>query len=114
MKTLVKALLLTTALACVASAAFAVSGNIRISVVYGGGGGSSLTATYNQDYIELYNSSSSAVNIGGWALEYGSATGNWGSSAGNYLVFAPNTIIPPCSYVSIASGTVGTNSPPLP
>lgn len=49
---------------------------IVISQVYGGGGqaGSAL----NADYVELYNRSSAPVSLGGWSLQYSSASGlNW-------------------------------------
>lgn len=105
MKKLVTTLCTVAALAVVANVSFAAA--MRVSQVYGGGGGAGL-ATYTQDYIELFNFSNSPVNIGGWALEYGSAAGNWGSSSGNYFVFPANTIVPPCSYVLVTCGTVGT------
>lgn len=107
MKKLVTTLFAVAALALFASASLAANA-VRISQVYGGGGGSSSSATYNQDYVELFNSSGAAVDISGWALEYGSATGNWGSSTGNYFVFPAGTLIQPCSYLLITTGTVGT------
>ena len=57
---------------------------VKISQVYGGGGSAS-GATYTKDYVELYNSSCTPVSVAGWVIEYGSATGNWGSSASNYF-----------------------------
>ncbi|MFM7101043.1 MAG: lamin tail domain-containing protein, partial [Verrucomicrobiota bacterium] len=58
---------------------------VRISRVYGGGG--STISKYQRDYIEIYNSSCDAVNIGGWALEYGSATGAWGGHQSTSSLF---------------------------
>lgn len=53
---------------------------VRISQVYGGGGNAS--ATYNQDFVELFNAGSSSVAIGGWSVQYGSATGTaWAVNA---------------------------------
>lgn len=103
MKALASGLLVASALVC-ASVSFGATG-VKISMFYGAGGNSG--ATYNQDYVELFNSSGTAVNIGGWALEYGSAAGNWGSLSTNYLVFPANTIIQPCGYLLVASGPVG-------
>lgn len=100
-------------LAFCASSAMAAN-SVRISQVYGGGGATSGTPTYIRDYIELFNNSNVAVNIGGWALEYGSATGNWGSSAGNIFVFPANTLIQPCSYLLVEAGAPGTVGAPLP
>lgn len=97
-----------------AAPAFAAS-QVRISQAYGGGGGS--TGTYLRDYVEIYNSGTTAVNISGWTLQYGSATGNWGSSAGNIFTFPANTIIQPCQYILLeagASGSAGTALPVTP
>ena len=46
---------------------------VRISQVYGGGGNAS--ATYTQDFVELFNAGPSTVNIGGWSVQYNSAGG---------------------------------------
>lgn len=110
MKKLVTTLLSVAALALVANASFAASA-VRISQVYGGGGGS---GTYLYDYVELFNSSGVAVNVGGWALEYGSATGNWGSATTNYYVLPAGTTIQPCSYLLIQTGSAGTAGVALP
>ena len=93
-----------------ASSAFAASA-VRISQVYGGGGSSS--AAYTHDYVELFNSSAVPVDISGWAIEYGSATGTWASFSGNIYVFPTGTIIQPCKYLLI-SGSSGTGGVPLP
>jgi hypothetical protein len=99
--------------ALVASPSFAANA-VRISQVYGGGGSGSAGPTYNKDYVELFNSSASAVNIGGWTIEYGSATGNWGSSGTNIFTFPANTMIQPCSYVLVASATGSAGGGTLP
>ncbi|MEY3343285.1 MAG: hypothetical protein RL090_969, partial [Bacteroidota bacterium] len=85
---------------------------VVISQVYPGGGGS--TGTYLRDYVELFNTSCQPVNIGGWVIEYGSATGNWGASAGNIYQFPANTIIQPYKYLLIEAGASGTAGSPLP
>lgn len=53
--------------------ATAVSPDVVISQVYGGGGNSG--ATLRSDFIELFNRGSSAVDLSGWSLQYGSAGG---------------------------------------
>lgn len=112
MKKIVTTLGIVAALALVTSAALAST--VRISQVYGGGGGSNTSATYNQDYVEIFNSTNAPVDISGWYLEYGSATGNWGSSTGNYFALPAGTIIQPCSYLLFACGTIGTGGAALP
>ncbi len=105
MKKLATILGLAAVLAMAATSAFAAN-QVRISQVYGGGGGS--TGTYIYDFIELFNSGSTPVNIGGWTVEYGSATGAWGSSAGNIVTFPANTFIQPCKYLLVQCGAAGT------
>jgi hypothetical protein len=103
------------ALALIAGSTSAFAANsVRISQVYGGGGSMS-GATYTHDYVELFNASGAPVNISGWALEYGSATGNWGSSALNQFVFPTGSVIQPCKYVLVQLATVsGAVGAPLP
>ena len=100
-------------LAVCAAPAFAAN-QVRISQVYGGGGGTASTNTYNVDYVEIYNSGVTSVNISGWALEYGSAAGNWGSSAINQFVLPQGVIIQPCQYMLFQLGTAGTGGAALP
>ena len=49
----------------------AVSTTIVISQIYGGGGNSG--ATYKNDFIELYNLGTSAVDVTGWTVQYASS-----------------------------------------
>ena len=46
---------------------------VVISQVYGGGGNGS--ATYQNDYVQLYNRTDAPVDVSGWTLQYASATG---------------------------------------
>src|SRR2546427_5062110 len=57
-----------------ASPAAAVSADIVISQVYGGGGNSG--APLKNDFIELFNRGSAAVTVSGWSVQYGAATGS--------------------------------------
>jgi hypothetical protein len=99
-------------LALCATSAFA-SNAVRISQVYGGGGGGS--GTYLFDYVELFNASGAPVNIGGWSLQYGSATGTaFGSSATNVANLPAGVAIAPCSYYLVQVGPAGTGGVPFP
>ena len=85
----------------VASTAFA-SNAVRISQIYGSGAAGS----YPCDYVELFNSSCAPVNIGGWSLQYGSATGTFGGGGGtltyaNYAMIPAGATIPACGYYLI-------------
>ena len=82
---------------------------VRISQVYGSGGN-----YYKCDYVELFNNSASPVNIGGWSVQYGSATGTtFGSSTYNYALIPSGAVIPACGYYLI-SGYCSANGADLP
>lgn len=108
-----KRIVTTLALLAICSSSALAANAVRISQVYGGGG-SATSATYLRDYVELFNSSNVAVNISGWTLQYGSATGNWGSSAGNIFTFPTGATIQPCSYLLVEAGSPGTVGSALP
>jgi len=102
-------LLVVVALVLGATQAFAAN-QVRISQIFGaGGGGSTTVTTWAQDYVELYNSGGTAVDISNWTIEYGSATGSWGSSAGNIFTFPLGTSIKGCGYVLVALGSLSAN-----
>ncbi len=88
---------------------------MRISQVYGAGGNSG--AIYNQDYVELFNMSGEPVDISGWSLQYGSATGSnttgFGTCTNCTVVMPEGSIVQPCSYflVALATGTTGIALP---
>jgi predicted extracellular nuclease len=86
----------------------AISGNIVISQVYGGGGNSGATLT--NDFIELFNRGTSAVNVTGWSVQYASATGS------TWQVTPLSGTIAPGQYylVQEAQGAGGTTSLPTP
>ena len=81
---------------------------VRISQAYGGGGNSG--ATYKNDFIELYNSGSTAVSLDGWSVQYASSTGS------SWQVTSLSGSIQPNSYYLIqeAAGTGGTVDLPTP
>jgi uncharacterized protein len=57
----------------VAAPAQALSANVVISEVYGGGGNSG--AIWTNDFVELYNRSDAVVDVNGWLVQYYSAAG---------------------------------------
>ena len=100
------------ALALCAGSAYA-SNPMRISQVYAAGGNSG--AVFNADFIELFNSSAVAVDISGWTLQYGSATGTtaMGDCTNCLVTFPPGTVVEPCKYY-LVRGSTGANGAPLP
>jgi DNA/RNA endonuclease G (NUC1) len=48
--------------------------HLVISQIYGGGGNAS--ATFRNDYVELYNASTQSIDVGGWTIQYASSTGS--------------------------------------
>jgi predicted extracellular nuclease len=83
-------------------------GQVVISQVYGGGGNSG--ATWKNDFVELFNPGSAAVNVTGWSVQYASATGS------SWQVTALSGSIQPGGYflVQEAAGTGGTAPLPTP
>jgi hypothetical protein len=99
-------------LALVSMIVFSVDGamgqTVVISQVYGGGGNTG--ATYKNDFIEIYNNTSSTVSLTGWSVQYASATGT------SWQVTNLAGSIQPGQYYLIqeAAGTGGTTSLPTP
>jgi len=62
-----------SALLLLPSAAVASTSGIVVSQVYGGGGNSG--ATFQNDFVELFNAGASAVDISGWTVQYATAAG---------------------------------------
>ena len=101
-------------LAALASAFVAMaapaSAQVVISQVYGGGGNSG--ATLRHDFIELFNKGAATVSVGGWSLQYSSASGTtWTVAA-----IAAGKMIAPGGYflVQQAAGAGGTANLPTP
>ncbi len=86
----------------------AASTTVVISQIYGGGGNSG--ATLKNDFIELHNISTSAVNVTGWTVQYASATGS------SWATTALSGTIPPGGYylVGEVAGAGGTANLPTP
>jgi DNA/RNA endonuclease G (NUC1)/uncharacterized protein YjdB/PKD repeat protein len=80
-----------------------------ISQIYGGGGNSG--ATYKNDFIEIFNPGTQAVDVGGWSVQYVSGTGT-----GTWSVTSLAGMIQPGAYylVQEAVGAGGTVNLPTP
>ncbi|RZK30818.1 MAG: lamin tail domain-containing protein, partial [Hymenobacter sp.] len=90
------------------------SANIVISQVYGGGGSAATSPTpaFKQDYVELFNRSTTPQAIGGYTLQYASATG---TSFDVSTAFPAGTTIPAGGYFLVAlSTTANSNGSVLP
>jgi endonuclease G, mitochondrial len=96
--------------ALLTQAAFAASPNVVITQVYGGGGATTGSPAYSNDYVELFNTSNAAVVIGGNSLQYGSSTGQFGSSSSNIYVFPAGTTIGAGKYLTVKLGSGGIGS----
>ena len=95
----------------VASTASAAS-NIVISQVYGGGGNTG--ATYQHDYIELFNRGTTTLFLDGMSLQYGSSTGLVGPNSTPTQITPLSGSIGAGQYVLVreAQGTGGTTPVP--
>lgn len=95
-------------LALASAAPRALSPDIVISQVYGGGGNSGATLT--NDFIELFNRGSVPVNVTGWSVQYASSAGS------TWQRTNLDGTIPPGGYylVQQAAGAGGTVPLPVP
>jgi predicted extracellular nuclease len=93
------------------SAGAAVSTDVVVNEVYGGGGNSG--ATLKNDFIELYNAGSTAVALDAWSVQYISASP--GASTTWQVTPLSGSIAPGGHYlVGEAAGAAGTADLPLP
>lgn len=82
--------------------------HVVISQVYGGGGNSG--ATFQNDFVELYNPSGVTFDLTGWSLQYTSATGDsW-----DFTRQPLGGFIAPGQYYLIALASGGATGNPLP
>src|SRR6187431_1912168 len=95
-----------------ASKPLAVSPNVVVSQVYGGGGNSG--ATYTHDFIELFNHGTTPTSLAGWSVQYSSATGT-GLFSSN-VTSLPSITLAPGQYLLVqeAQGAGGTTPLPTP
>jgi endonuclease G len=83
-------------------------GTVVISQVYGGGGNSG--ATYKNDFIELYNSGTTTVDLSTYAVQYASASGSsWQETTLSGSVQSGHYYL-----IQEAAGSGGTQNLPTP
>ncbi len=85
------------------------STTVVISQLYTAGGNSG--ATYNADYVELHNISSTPQTLTGWSLQYSSATG---TTAAASVISIPGTVTIPAGGYYLVQGTAGSTGAALP
>ena len=61
------------------SFAATATGQVVISQIYGGGQGTGAGTPYKNDYVELFNPTSSDISLSNWSIQYqaSGSTGNW-------------------------------------
>ena len=86
---------------------------IVISQVYGGGGNAG--ATYTNDFIELFNPTTTPQSLSGWSVQYTSAagTGLFGANSG-LLTELPSVSLAPGQYFLIQESSNAAVGSPLP
>ena len=83
------------------------SPTIVISQIFGGGGNSG--APFRNDFIEIFNNGNSPVNLGGWSVQYASATAStWSVTPLTSVVLLPG------QYYLIQESSGGSNGATLP
>jgi uncharacterized protein len=95
-----------------ATPAMAVSPNLVVSQVYGGGGNTG--APYTNDYIEIFNRGDSIVFLAGYSLQYASATGtgNFGANSAQITELSGGALVPGQHW--LIQGAGGATGSPLP
>ena len=87
----------------------ALSPNLVISQVYGGGGNTG--APYLNDFIEIFNRGTTTVSLSGMSVQYASASGT-GNFGGNPVTLLSGSLAPGQYYlVQQAGGAIGSSLP---
>ncbi|MDQ6927350.1 MAG: lamin tail domain-containing protein [Actinomycetota bacterium] len=103
---LAAALVFSAALVTSIPSADAVSPDVVVSQVFGGGG--NVGAPFSNDYIELFNRGTRSVDVSGWSVQYTTATGS------NWLVTPLSGSIPGGGYFLVSESSGGTAGSSLP
>ena len=87
----------------------ALSGDIVISQVYGGGGNAG--APYTHDFVELFNRGATSVSLSGMSVQYASATGTGNFGTNPVTILAGNLAPGQYYLVQLAGGFSGVALP---
>jgi len=90
----------------------AISPDIVISQVYGGGGNSG--ATHTHDFVELFNRGTSTVSLVGWSIQYASATGTGNFGANTGQITPLSGLLAPGQYLLVQEASTAAVGSPLP
>ena len=91
----------------------ALSADLVISQVYGGGGNAG--ATYTHDFVELFNRGSTTASLAGMSVQYTSSTGTGNFGTSGLLTQLSGSLSPGQHYlVQLAQGAGGTTPLPTP
>jgi hypothetical protein len=83
-------------------------GDVVISQVYAAGGNGG--ATYQNDYVELFNRGKATVQLGNWSVQYASKAGGFSQ----VTILPPGASIAPGQYFLVqAAGTIPTSGAPV-
>jgi hypothetical protein len=90
------------------AAARASTSGVVLNQIYGGGGNSG--ASFRNDYVELFNAGTAAVDVTGWTIQYATAAGtSWQATPLSGTIGAGGYYL-----VQLASGGTGGASLPAP
>jgi hypothetical protein len=84
--------------------------NLRISQVYTRGGEAG--ATFQNDFVEVFNTSKSTIDINGWSLVFKTFEGSTEQSAG--ATFNSSFLVPPGTHLLVRLNGNGSNGQPVP
>ena len=107
---LIALMFITTLMPAGTSPALALSPDIVISQVYGGGGNTS--APWRNDFIELFNRGTTTVSLAGMSVQYASATGTGNFGANPVTVLSGS--LAPGQYYLVQQASGGSNGVLLP
>jgi hypothetical protein len=87
---------------------FGQSTTVVISEVYGGGGATTGTVPFKNDYVELYNMTDKDIEMKDWSVQYNSATG---ANAYQFNVFSGTIKAKSYFLIQLGGGAIGGELP---